>query len=263
MKALLMDTTRCVACRGCQVACKQWNSLAAEETVFFRGDGYQNPPHRSSETWNLITFNEVTTSDGFAWTFGRRQCFHCLEPACVTACPVGALIKTDQGPVSYDESRCIGCRYCQVVCPFNAPRFEWDKRAPEIKKCTLCDGRIARGQEPACSQACATDALTFGDRDALLEEARQRIASNPNRYHPHIYGENEVGGTCVLNLASIPFEQMGYVTGLPNAPVSNEVTKAMAAVPYALTGTALALGSLYWVISRRMEALKQNDEDEV
>ena len=261
MKALLMDTTFCVACRGCQVACKQWNQLTAEQTVFFRGSGYQNPPHRSSQTWNLITFNEVSRTNGMDWVFGRRQCNHCLEPACVAACPVGALTKSNEGPVHYDESRCIGCRYCQVVCPFNAPRFEWNKPNPEIRKCTLCADRLALGQEPACSQSCTSNALLFGERDELLETARKRIAQSPHRYVPHIYGEHEVGGTCVLYLAKVPFEKMGFASGLPNKPFSGEVHKAMAAIPFALSGTALALGALYWIINRRLESYK-NDSGE-
>ncbi|MBI9074867.1 MAG: 4Fe-4S dicluster domain-containing protein [Desulfatibacillum sp.] len=262
MKALLMDTTFCVACRGCQVACKQWNQLPAEQTVFFVGGGYQNPPHRSSETWNLITFNEVSRQDTLDWAFGRRQCNHCLEPACVSACPVAALTKSPEGPVCYDESRCIGCRYCQVVCPFNAPRFEWGKRDPEIRKCTLCVDRLALGQEPACSQSCSSNALIFGDRDELLEMARTRIAKRPDRYVSHIYGEHEVGGTCVLYLSKVPFEQMGFTTGLPNTPFSQEVHRAMAAIPFALSGTALALGALYWIINRRLESFKEDTEEQ-
>ncbi|ACL03552.1 Periplasmic formate dehydrogenase FdhABC, beta subunit (iron-sulfur subunit) [Desulfatibacillum aliphaticivorans] len=262
MKALLMDTTLCIACRGCQVACKQWNRLDAEQTSFFHGGGYQNPAHRSTRTWNLITFNEVENGHGMDWVFGRRQCNHCIEPACVTACPVGALTKTAEGPVHYDESRCIGCRYCQVVCPFNAPRFEWNDPNPEIRKCTMCADRIAMGSEPACSQSCTTKALIFGDREELLSLAKERIAKSPNRYVSHVYGEKEAGGACVLYLAKAPFEKMGFATGLPDKPFSSEVKTAMAAIPFAITGSALALGALYWVINRRLESYKESSEDE-
>ena len=262
MKGMLIDTTRCIACRACQVACKQEHDLKAQKTRFFWGDGFQNPPHRTSETWNLITFNDVKTEHGYEWVFGRRQCFHCNEPACAAACPVGALQKTAQGPVVYDSSRCIGCRYCQIVCPFNAPRFEWNKRVPLIKKCDLCADRIARGDKPACTATCPTGALSFGDRKTLLAEALARIKNHPDRYVNHVYGEKEVGGTCVLHLAKVPFDRIGYPAGLSNTPCPDQIKAAMSAVPYAMTGMAAVFGGLAWIINRRMAAGENESREE-
>lgn len=262
MKSLLIDTTKCISCRACQVACKRQHHLDAEKTHFFMTTGYQNPLHRSSKTWNLITFNESNGPEGFRWEFGRRQCFHCIEPACVTACPVGALHKNDSGPVCYDESRCLGCRYCQIACPFNAPRFEWDSAMPEIKKCDLCDDLIRSGRQPACSATCPTGAIMFGDRDRLLHEAKKRIADSPDRYVNHIYGEKEVGGTCVLHLAGIPFEQMGYIGGLPEKPLGRQIEKPMHAVPFVMTSMATILGGLFWIIKRRDELGRDDREIE-
>ena len=258
----MIDTTRCISCRACQVACKRQHHLDAEKTHFFMTAGYQNPLHRSSRTWNLITFNESVGPEGFRWEFGRRQCFHCLEPACVTACPVGALHKKDSGPVCYDESRCLGCRYCQIACPFNAPRFEWDSAMPEIKKCDLCDDLIRFGRQPACSATCPTGAITFGDREKLLSEGKRRIAERPDRYVNHIYGEKEVGGTCVLHLAGIPFEQMGYVGGLPEEPLARQIEKPMHAVPFVMTSMVTILGGLFWIIRRREEVDREDRECE-
>lgn len=262
MKGILADTTRCIGCRGCQVACKQQHDLDAQKTLFFWGDGYQNPPHRTAETWNLVTFNDARSENGYEWVFGRRQCFHCMEPACVAACPVEALKKTPEGPVVYDTSRCIGCRYCQIVCPFNAPRFEWNKRVPEIRKCNMCADRMARGEHPACTVTCATGALLFGDRKALLAEAWTRIKKDPDRYVNHIYGENEVGGTCVLHLAKVPFERIGYPAGLSDAPFPNQIKTAMHAIPYAMTGMAAVFGGLAWIINRRMSAEEKDGQEE-
>ncbi len=257
MKGLLIDTTKCISCRACQVACKRQHHLEAEKTSFFLTTGYQNPVHRSSKTWNLITFNESTGPEGFRWEFGRRQCFHCVEPACVTACPVGALYKNNSGAVCYDESRCLGCRYCQIACPFNAPRFEWDKAMPEIKKCDLCDDLIQFGEQPACSATCPTGAIMFGDRQALLREAKNRIAEAPDRYVNHVYGEKEVGGTCVLHLAAVPFEKMGYVSGLPEKPLARQIEKPMQAIPFAMTSMTAILGGLFWIIKRRDEVSEE------
>ncbi len=260
MKAILMDTTLCMGCRGCQVACKQWNNLPAQETTFFGGAGYQNPDHRYANTWNLVTFNDVQTKNGYDWVFGKRQCFHCNDPACVAACPVGALTKTEAGPVVYDSSHCLGCRYCMVACPFDTPRFEWDKRVPEITKCTMCADRIAEQRRPACVETCPTGALAFGDRDALLKEAEARIAAQPDLYVDHIYGQNEVGGTCLFHLASEPFENIGYRSGLPTAPYHDQIKTAMDSIPFTMTGMTAVLGGLAWIINRRMDAQSEENE---
>ena len=179
MKAMLIDSTRCVGCRACQVACKQWNELEAEETTFFAGKGYQNPRDLSANSWTVITYNEVEVNNRFDWVFGKLQCFHCNVPACASACPVSALEKTEDGPVVYHADICLGCRYCQLACPFKVPRFEWDKIIPEITKCTMCGDRVAAGLEPACAKVCPTDAIVFGDRDELITEAESRIRNNP------------------------------------------------------------------------------------
>jgi formate dehydrogenase iron-sulfur subunit len=262
MKSLLIDTTKCIGCRACQVACKRQNRLSAEKAGSIKGSGYQNPRHRSSRTWNLITYNEIKTPDGFGWEFGRRQCFHCLEPACVTACPVGALYKKESGAVCYDASRCIGCRYCQIACPFNAPRFEWDKAVPEIKKCDLCDDLLEQGSMPACSSTCPTGAIKFGNRQELIEEARTRIADAPDRYVNHIYGEKEIGGTCVMHLAGVPFESMGYVSGLSDNALSRQIETPMRMIPFTLTSLAAVIAGLFWIMNRREEVRNESEEIE-
>jgi Fe-S-cluster-containing dehydrogenase component len=142
--------------------------------------------------------------------FVKQQCMHCVDPACASACMLGALQKREFGVVSWDPALCIGCRYCQIACPFNVPKFEWDSATPRIVKCDLCSGRVASGGRPACASACPRDAVVFGNRAELLTEARRRIADDPERYVGHVYGELDFGGTQVLYLSGIPFEELGF-----------------------------------------------------
>jgi formate dehydrogenase iron-sulfur subunit len=145
------------------------------------------------------------------------HCMHCLEPACASACPVGAWTKRADGPVVYDSSRCIGCRYCMNACPFGVPHFDWNKgivEQPVITKCTMCAHRLDAGREPACVQTCLTGALKFGARADMLAEAKARLAANPAKYIQHVYGEYENGGTSYLIISHVPFADLG----LPDVP---------------------------------------------
>jgi formate dehydrogenase iron-sulfur subunit len=253
MKAMLIDTVRCTGCRGCQVACKQWNDRAAEETEFFGGPGYQNPEDLSKETWCLITYNEVKINGRFEWVFGKKQCMHCLEPACVSACPVQALERVDTDQVTsvrYVWYKCLGCRYCMLACPFLVPRFEFDSPNPFITKCTFCWDRQEQGQIPACAKVCPTGAITFGERDDIIAEAKRRIASNPSVYRHHIYGLEEAGGTCVLHISNVPFEDLGYITDIPKRSLATTAQPAMEAIPAVMFGVAAILGISYRLRNR-------------
>jgi len=251
MKALLIDTVRCTGCRGCQVACKEWNQRPAEPTEFFApGHGYQNPRDLSKDTWCLVTYNEVELNGRFEWVFGKKQCMHCIVPACVTACPVAALEKLESGPVVYHWYKCIGCRYCMLACPFQVPRFEFDSPNPFITKCTMCADRQEAGEIPACAKACPTGAIVFGERDDLIREAKTRIASNPSQYIHHIYGLEEAGGTCVLHISNVPFEDLGYITDIPKTSFAETTRPAMEAIPAVMLGAAFVLGLSYRLRNR-------------
>jgi len=256
--AVLFDANRCIACRGCQIACKQWNendeAIPTEENgVLSKNWGSnENPPQLSAQTWTKIRFTELDYNGKFHWVFTKLQCMHCEHPACVTACPVGALEKTAEGPVIYDDNKCFGCRYCMVACPFGIPTFEWDDPLPWIRKCTFCMERLNEGLEPACVKTCPTNALEFGEREELILKARERIAASPDKYVNHIYGEKEVGGTSWLYLSPVPFKELG-LPELGPEPVSVDAERAMGAVPPVLLGVAATMAGIYWLVKKREE----------
>ena len=192
---------------------------------------------------------------------------HCNDPACVSACPVAALTKLESGPVVYDDSRCIGCRYCMMACPFQIPKFQWEAAVPYIRKCTFCADRQAVGLQPSCSATCPTGALLFGDRQALVAEGWNRIRTHPERYHRDLYGENIAGGTAKLYLTGISFEALGlnhrgFRTDLTQTPQGVYGRDWMARVPFvALAVGGLTLG-LYSLNKRRAEVAAHETQEQ-
>ncbi len=200
---MLYDGTSCIGCQACVAACRKANNLDYEES---RGL-YDAPSDLSARTKNVIkSYNDGKTS-----SFVKVQCMHCIDPACVSACMLGAFKKREFGIVTWKPDVCIGCRYCQVACPFNVPKFEWDKSLPKIVKCELCNHLLAKGQIPACCSACPRGAIVFGNYKELLADAKERLARHPERYYPKVYGEKDGGGTQVLYLApsDVPFQKLG------------------------------------------------------
>lgn len=246
-KAMLSDVTKCIGCGWCQQACKEWNDLPATGAE----GGDQESPCLSAETWTVPDLIEIEEGSELQRVFVKRQCMHCMDPACVSACPVGALQKLDSGPVVYDCTRCIGCRYCMVACPFGIPKFEWNEPQPRIQKCTFCADRQEEGMPPACAVACPTGALTFGDRDAIIAEAESRIQAHPERYVPRIYGRSEVGGTSWMYLSPVPFEALGF-PDLKTEPVTalSEAVATYGTAGVAASATILLGGLYYWFNGR-------------
>jgi formate dehydrogenase iron-sulfur subunit len=250
-RAMLYDSTKCMGCRACQAACKQHNKLPPDPTGY--NGLYDNPAQLSAKTWTLIKATEAVVKDEKELVFCKYQCMHCLDPGCVAACPVGAMQKTPEGPVLYDDKKCFGCRYCMVACPFGVPTFEWDKPLPWIRKCLFCFDKIDAGGAPACFEACPAGALKFGWRDELLNEARERIAGEPDRYIDHIYGETEAGGTTWLYLSAIPFERLGLPV-LKTTAVDVNTERAMSAVPPVLLSVAAIMIGIYGITKRKKKA---------
>ena len=235
-RALLIDVTRCIGCHACAAACQELHQ--------FPGDG--TDVELSATAYTVVL-------DKGEDRYVRKLCMHCVDPSCVSVCPVGALSKTELGPVTYDASRCLGCRYCMVACPFSVPRYEWSKAVPAVRKCDFCVARLQAGQLPACAEACPAEATVAGTREELLAEAHRRIREEPGKYHPHIYGETEVGGTSVLFLSPVPFESLGFRTDLGSAPLPTLTWQALSKVPAVVSLGGAALFGIFWITHRRQE----------
>ncbi|HMD85573.1 MAG TPA: 4Fe-4S dicluster domain-containing protein [Terriglobia bacterium] len=268
-KSILVDTTRCIGCGACATACKIVNNLPLDEP----GAAKDLPAKALSED-ALVTFaqshgevdgklsadtlNVVQTHGSI---FVRRFCMHCQEPTCASVCPVGALHKTAAGPVVYDAGKCMGCRYCMMACPFGVPRYEWKAVLPKVKKCTMCAVRQAKGQQPACTEVCPVQAGIFGERDDVLLEAEKRLREEPAKYFQRVYGKEEVGGTSVLYLSAVPFEQLGLPANLPRDPLPLLTFRVLSKIPYVVTLGGMLLGGIWWITNRREEVAKEESKE--
>ena len=233
-KAMLIDLTLCVGCNACQAACKEANHL----------------PEQEEKALSTTAYTALEEHDG---VFVRRMCQHCDDPTCASVCPVGAFTKTPEGPVVYDVEKCIGCRYCMQACPFQVPRYEWSNTYPRVQKCVMCHERLAKGLPTACSEACPTGATKFGDRDDLLKEAYERLAAEPGKYVQKIYGEKEVGGTSILYISAVPFENLGFHTTLQTTPLPQLTWNALSKIPGVVTVGGTLLFGIWWITNRRQE----------
>lgn len=250
---LLIDLTRCTGCESCVLACKQANN---------RPNPAEIPCKLDSDAYSFLDQHAVINPDGVLVTQAvKRQCMHCLNPACVAACTVGALRRQANGPVVYEPDKCIGCRYCQYACPFGVPAYEWDNPLGLIHKCEMCAERLQAGQLPACVNACPNGAIRFGPREALLAQAHAQIASNPNRYINHVYGEQEVGGTAVLYLSAVPFQALGFPS-LGSSTIAGDANVIMERTPLIAAGMAAIATSLYWITKRHHELAARHAEVE-
>ena len=235
-KAILYDATQCIGCKQCEQACAEKNKLPYDDKIAAE---LKQSEHK---------FTVVLAKDD---KYMRTMCMHCQDPACASVCPVGALRKTAAGPVIYEEGRCMGCRYCMVACPFGVPKYEWSKLLPKVQKCVMCPDKVAAGEATACATACPTGATKFGERDELLREAQERIRQNPTNYVPHVYGIEEVGGTSVLMLSSVPFPALGFRADLPQAPLPMLTWNVLSMIPDLAVVWGAFLYGIWWITNRR------------
>jgi len=250
MLAILVDVSKCTGCEKCTTAC-----LDSKEMDRQRADADRINGKDGLSAHRLMSINQVAEGH-----FGRYSCMHCVEPSCVSACLVGGLTKSDKGPVVYDASKCIGCRYCMLACPFHVPRYEWEKATPLVKKCDMCIDRLEQGKQPACVEACPNHVLTFGDRQTLLREAHRRIKADSDRYVQHVWGEEEFGGTCVLYVSDVDLKELGW-DEVMTAGIPSMTDPLIEKTPFIGGGVAVGLLAVNWVIQRRMKLAADRSDD--
>lgn len=293
---ILYDATLCIGCMSCMVNCKKANAepggaLYHKETagqVPYEYEGeeqkYDAPTSLSDKTLCLIkAYHGKSEKEGGKdeFSFIKQHCLHCVDPACVSACPVEALKKQPgTGIVTYDKNKCFGCRYCQVACPFGIPMYEWEKSSPSVVKCQLCNHRFAQGGYSACCEACPTGASLFGKVTDLQEEAKRRLDLKPGdtyaypvnhiahgkkteqvvpEYVDHVYGLEEAGGTQYMFLAGVDFDKLGFNPKITNQVYPDLTWSYVSHVPQ-LIGTLLVAGTVTRLVTQRLE--KKNKDNE-
>ena len=255
--AVLVDLTKCIGCESCSVACKLWNKLPYGKEKSRR----QKEKDLNDDNWTVIQEKHVEGENGKAYTrFVKKQCLHCLEPSCASACFSKALrVDPDTHAVVYVPELCVGCRYCMIACPFEIPRYQWDEPLPLVTKCEFCVGRLKDGDAPACVSACPTGALVYGERDALIARAHEIIAANPH-YVDYVYGEKELGGTQWLYISDQPFEKLGFKMGLEEIPPSTYTHAYLSKVPFLAAAWGLFLAGMSYYHHRRAKNAKKPPE---
>ncbi|MCE8422517.1 MAG: 4Fe-4S dicluster domain-containing protein [Candidatus Methanoperedens sp.] len=262
---MLTDTTRCIGCRRCEAACNKANALPSPKTSFEDTSVFKKERRPYvADVQSYTAVNRYMDEDGKP-VYRKVQCMHCDEPACVSACPVAALTKSNEGPVVWNDKLCIGCRYCITACPFYVPAFEYSSAfQPKIQKCFMCRQRIKDGLLPACAEACPVEAIQFGKRRDLLKMAKQRVWSHPDKYIDHVYGETEVGGTDWLYVSKVPFEKLGFPSNIGTTSLPKLTKDFLSMVNLTLISFPALLGGFYLASNKsphRETENKQIEED--
>ena len=253
---VLFDSTKCIGCRKCEAACNKVNELPAQPVPFDDLTVLDSRRRTHHDTFTVV--NKYSVND--KPVYRKQQCNHCLEPACASACFVGAFVKDKTGAVSHDASKCVGCRYCMIACPFEIPTYEYhDPITPRVRKCTMCQPRIEEGKLPGCVEDCPKGALVFGRREDLLNIARERIRKHPNVYINHIYGEREMGGTSWMYISGVPFEKIGMREDLGVTPAPELTSGALSLVPAIVGLWPMFLTGAY-ALTKRREKIAEEEQ---
>ena len=254
----LVDTSTCIGCKACEVACQEWNDLPPETTV--QMGTYQTLPATTANFWNLIKFNEQEVNGSLSWLMRKDQCMHCSEPGCLVACPApGAIVQYTNGIVDFQQDQCIGCGYCITGCPFDVPKFHAKTR--RVYKCTMCVDRVSVGLQPACVKACPTSCLQFGTKDAMLEVAATRVAQlKANGFaQAAVYDPPGVGGTSVVTvLAHGDRPELYGLPRDPTIPMSVRMWKG----PLKWLGNVAMLGGIFGVFVHFVRFGRKHGETE-
>ena len=257
--AMYIDSSKCTACRGCQVACKQWNDLRGYvpgERETRNTGSYENPPRLDPQTWTRIRFHEYEDGDRFQWLFLKEGCMHCSHAACVDVCPTHALKYGPNGIITYERELCNGCGYCSQFCPFQIPQLELLNRLTgeaKSSKCVFCQDRTTNGLEPACVKACPAGALDWGDRDAMVAQAQgrvERLKSEQGLTQANVYGETQLGGLGRIYVLTAPPAAYGLPEN-PKYPAMATVQKVLQPVGQLAFAATIVATITAWVIARR------------
>lgn len=257
---ILHDTTLCVGCRSCEVACAEVNALPTPAEPV--GDMSPFAKARRITPTSLTVVNRYQDKAGAGKAvFRKEQCMHCNEPCCASVCLVRAFTKTPEGPVLYDPDVCIGCRYCVMACPYYALSYEYDDPiTPKVMRCTMCYPRIKEGKQPGCTEACPNGAITFGKRADLIKVARERIRKSPEQYIDHVFGEHEFGGTSWMVLAGVSFSSLNLHEGATHTSLPEIGTSFLSVVPLVVTIYPGLLAGFYAFSKRKEKLSKQQAE---
>jgi len=259
----LIDVSKCIGCKACQVACMEWNDT--RDAVGTNHGVLDNPMDLTENSWTVMRYAEVETDRGLEWLIRKDGCMHCADPGCLKACPApGAIVQYSNGIVDFHEENCIGCDYCLTGCPFNIPRLS--KKDCKVYKCTLCSDRVAVGLEPACVKTCPTGAIVFGTKEDMLRHAEERITDLKNRGYVNagIYNPQGVGGTHVMYVLQHADKPELY-NGLPKDPgISPMVSlwkgaaKPLASLTFALVG----VGAFFHYVTKGPNKVLDENEKE-
>ncbi len=253
---VLVDTVVCIGCRKCEWACNNEHKLSNAELASYDDKSVFKQHRRPKDTAYTVVneFKDPQSSKPYTM---KVQCMHCNHPACVSACIVGALQKNSLGSVDYDAWKCIGCRYCMVACPFQIPAYEYSEPLkPRVMKCTFCLERLEEGKRPACVSLCPNEALTFGTRQELIDVAKDRIKSKPDKYFNHVYGEKEAGGTSWMYLAPVDFN----FTELPKLPFE-AIPNRTETIQHGIFKSFVPPLALYGLLGLVMYSLREKESD--
>jgi formate dehydrogenase iron-sulfur subunit len=257
--AKLVDVSRCIGCKACQAACMEWNDLRDE--IGGSTGSYTNPADLSADSWTLMRFYEEEIEGDLSWLIVKDGCLHCAEPGCLKACPApGAIIQYANGIVDFQQESCIGCGYCVTGCPFNIPRYS--KKDTKAYKCTLCSDRVAVGLEPACIKACPTQALSFGSKADMVDQANHRLEDLHERGFEKaaVYDPPGVGGTHVIFV--LPHGDRPESYGLPANPKISAAVRALRSFSAKAVGrgTVIAVGVVGFIHYMRVGRLEVPEE---
>jgi formate dehydrogenase iron-sulfur subunit len=241
--AKLIDISKCIGCKACQVACMEWNDL--RDDVGTNTGVYDNPRDLTAQSWTVMRFSEVEVETGkLEWLIRKDGCMHCADPGCLKACPSpGAIVQYSNGIVDFHEENCIGCGYCITGCPFNVPRLS--QKDGKAYKCTLCSDRVGVGLEPACVKTCPTGAIVFGAKEDMIQHAEERITDLKERGYRNagLYDPPGVGGTHVMYVLQHA-DQPGLYHGLPKDPAISPIVSLWKGIAKPLASFAIGLAAL-------------------